>query len=407
MPTTLIDTPVYLHVDAGGSSLDTNLLGATTQHTYDAQLATATIEYAEDPGSPPYNTPIQVFAGTGAHNAVRFTGRFKRKRFNLWPQTYSMVCKGVLSYAKEYQQQQRDSDLNGLGTNGLVLPEILGTTIAATDNVDPSGWSVPPTDQNIIKAVLASVPQLSGLYNPADIGGTGRHFGVLSLANLTWRNRQDALSYCLQFDQVCLGYRLYELRTGRIVRTQIYGYPSQTADQLFTQGVDIFELGVDRDVDDLINAMLVHGFQLGGTSLAIRALEQASNPLQPYAGPGDQVYSDTFDNALIEQPEPGGANFLSAREVAQWKLTERNKERVGLRLVTYLDAPVSPGRSIAVNAPNAGVTEAVWVRGVTCTVRTNPQAFIVQYDGDGGGIFNPDGSDVDAWGNPYVLPPAA
>ena len=387
MATSLVYTPVDLDVQMAGSGLNTNLLGATITLSFDQGVSSATLEYAFDPGTPPYNSQVVLTGGTGINDIVRFTGRLKRKRYNLWPPSYSLICRGMLSLADEWKQPNGDTDLAGspdYGIGGLSLPGLLS---APAGNLDYQNWPTPPTDQNIIIAALNQVPGLSALFDTADIGGTGYFFPWLD--QMLWKARTSALAYIQQLDQTCLGYRLYELGSGRIIRTQIYGYPNNVSDpptadhQDFTEGVDIWDLTADRGIENLINGALVHGYNWGGDAGALltRYLNQESNDFQPSTEP----HLAEFSHPLIGQATTGPGPFLSAQEVAEWQTTEGNKEAVTSQLVTFRDTPIMPGRTITINSPNGGISQPMWVRAVHLTWRTNPVLFQQQFDVTGGG----------------------
>ena len=359
-----------------------NAIGATVVLGLDVTVASATVELTENP-LVSQNSDIVIVAGTGPHNVQRFQGRVKRTRANLWPHTFSLICRGRLSLAAEYKQAVGatlpDFFISALNSR---IP-IVGVSMADILN------GADPTDENYVLGVLNMVPGLN--VDPADIHGTGHLFGLAASRELLWAPHVSALAQCQKLDEVSLGYRLFEGPSGRIFRTQVYGYPTTSADATFTEGVDVLEASGERSIEDLINASYVQGYIFGANPGLIGSYIQESNDFQPE----DDPHIDPFSSTLIEDNE-------FAAEVAQWRLTERNRETVDVQLVTFRDDLLLPGRTIAVNLPHANVTEPVWIQHVEIEVRASPILFQQTIRGTGGGRASDDNDGAGSYTPPNV-----
>lgn len=370
----------YLTVSTDDDEPVPYVMDATIIYGLDLTVATATVTCSQDPGLP-NNTWINVTAGAGLFNQLRFRGLFRRRRVALWPHTFTMQLTGSLSLAARFQQAAGlgiPSFINErLPVTGLSLFQLLGSqdTPAAETNRRAFLTGQPANDQNIVLAVLTRVPDL--IVDPADIGGTGHVFGSLAWRQLSWTPGQTALAYIQNLDKVCLGYRTFETLGGRVVRRQAFGYPTGDAAWSFTEGVDIWDASGDRSIEQLINSAYVEGYAIGGKPGIISGstIGLQGNDFQP----ANQPYLDTFNSPLIEDTD-------FAQQVAEWRTTEGNRELVEVSLVTFMDYPIEPASTIAVNFPHAGVTEPVWVQRVEIRVSPQPVLFQQNIGGFGGGV---------------------
>lgn len=358
-----LQTP-FISVTAGGNQLD-GVLGATVVMGLDVAVASATVELAENPmiGN---NSEIVIVCGTGPHNVQRFRGLLKRTRSNLWPHSFTLICRGMLSRAAEFKQSVGAAlpsffvqALNSrLPIVGMSMTDILAESEA--------------TDENYVLGVLNRVPGLQ--VDPGDIGGTHHIFGLSASRELLWAPYTSALAQCQKLDEVCLGFRLFEGPSGRIFRTQVFGYPTDRADAQFTEGIDVLEATGERSIEDLINASYVEGYIFGGEPGLIGAYVAEENDFQS----SDNPYIDPFSSPLIE-------DNTFAELVARWRLGERNRETVDISLVTFRDDLLIPGRTITVDLPHANVQEPVWIQHIEIQVRANPILFQQTIRGLGGG----------------------
>jgi hypothetical protein len=399
-----------------------HVLRAHITYGLDIGVAQATVELTEVPIINDYSkfSNVQIFCDAGNSGApasppLRFTGLYLRTEATLNPHVFKLVCAGMLYLAQQYKQA---SFINAYPytDNTVIAPTFVRQfgipvgmypwqNLAFLSNLPPSvdttkfnfvlDSATAPTDQQYILAVLSMVPNL--VVEPADIGGTGKLFGVLGYLDLVWPPYRSALEQIQLLDQVCLGYRLFESLAGRIVRSQIFGYPSSVSDTSFTEGIDIWAGQGSRSVEHLINGVLVEG----NASPVINEgmifdYVQQSNPFQPATNP----VVEQFQSSLIETSSiliAGGQNVnaLSTYDVALWRLAEGNRELVNYTLTTFRDDLLFPGRSIALNAPHMDITEPVWMQHVDITIDSDPVLFEQTITGLGGGIagFGPGAAD--------------
>ncbi len=379
-----------------------NVLGINIVYGYDVGTASATVELSERPAFIPANySVVNIYCDAGPSIAgwpggtptlyghpLRFSGIFLRTEATLYPHIFSMVCRGNLYRADQFRQSMYaglPATLLAQHLKDLLQFSILGQRL--TDLLNGAS----PTDQNIVLSILNTVPGLN--VNAADIGGTGRIFGTVNAREFAWPPYRSALEMIQQFDQVCLGYRTYETLGGRIVRSQIFGYPNAgPAQTQFTEGLDIWEGRGTRTVEPLINAVYVEGAAVpqAGAGL-IYGFIQGANPLQPLP------VVEQFSSSWIEGPsstgdpnDPSGISSpgqpLNAIDVALWKLSERNRELVNIQFTTFRDDLLLPGITIAVNSPLMAVQEPVWLQRVEIRMTSNPVLFQQTLYGIGGGI---------------------
>lgn len=399
--TPMISVVVTDKATGGIYSLQSQVLSVDITYGLDIGISSATVELTENPRAPNNSLSeyslVQIYAGVDPqgpnYRALRFTGILLRIEANLWPHTYSLVCRGMLYYAQQFQQPFGEGWDQATSKLGLPFGRAM-TTFTWTDGSVIQGIldTATGSDQEIIQSVLATVPNLAPFLDNVNINGTGKRFGVISYLLMFWPPYRTALEYAQQFDQVCLGYRLYESLGGKIHRDIIYGYPSSIADTTFTEGIDIWEGKGTRSVEQLVNASFVEGAVAPGNSItAAFAFVQSSNPFQPSTAPtfsegfpqptpGWNPIADRFQSPLIETSDlmiAAGENVdaLSANDVARWRLSERNRELVNTSFVTFRDDLLFPGRTIAVNTPHMAVTEPQWLQRVNIRAQSKPPLF--------------------------------
>lgn len=398
------------------TTVDVQLLGATVTYGLDLGVSSASIELTADPLIAKYSKiEIWIDAVPKTSPTLRFTGLFLRTDANLWPHSYTMVCKGLLYLAQQYQQPlwigMPPSERANVNKFLPVGQYLFDYTEDDNDHTVTPGLigGVSGTDQQIIRAILHKVsgtyPQLQ--FNDGDIEGTNNEFGLFSAKEMVWPPYRTALEMIQMFDQVCLGFRLHESLGGVIRRTKILGYPTGPADAEFTEGIDIWEGRGSRSVEQLCNSCYVEGATIGGfidangnTQRLIWAFLQSSNPFQPSGGfdPNSDFQSDDwhpvadqFRSPLIETSQllinaGQNVNGLSADDVAAWRLSERNRELVTTSFVTFRDVSLFPGRTITVNSPHMAVTEPQWLQRVEVRVQAQPVLFQQTLWTIGGGV---------------------
>jgi hypothetical protein len=380
------------------------ILSATITYGLDVGVSSATIEFTADPNINKYSV-IQIFCDAVPRNTptLRFTGLYLRTEANLWPHSFSVICKGMLYLAQQYQQPfyigKSPVEIAAVA-KGLPVGQLMISVYDQSGNLLSPGLvdAISATDQDIVRAVLHQVPGLA--FNDGDIGGTGRFFGIFAGKDLVWPPYRTALEQCQLMDSVSLGFRLYESLGGVIRRDQIYGYPTGDADAQFIEGINIWEGKGSRSVEQLCNASYVEGATVGSfdsngdPTRLIYAFLQQSNPFQPSAGfeqAGWNPIADQFKSPLIETNNSMiavGVNTtgLSADDVARWRLSERNRELVNTTFVTFQDYLLFPGRTITVNTPHMAVTEPQWLQRVEVRVQAEPVLFQQTVYTIGGGL---------------------
>jgi hypothetical protein len=246
----------YAEVRVGGTTVTIGIRSVDISMGLDVSFATATVEFYENPMIS-QGTEVQIICGAGPFNASRFRGIVRRTRSNLWPHTFSLIVQGMLSLADKYKQSvmagQPSFITQRLPYAGLSIFDIMGQLVDSSDS-EAVAAAIPDlqsTDENYIRAVLSYVPGLN--VDPADIQGTGHVFGTAAWRDLSWPPYVAALAQCRKLDEVSLGYRLFESLNGRVMRTQVYGYPNNVSDVTFTEGVDVLTAVGDRSIEDLFN----------------------------------------------------------------------------------------------------------------------------------------------------------
>jgi hypothetical protein len=260
---------------------------------------------------------------------------------------------------------------------------LLFTNIAVPNPVVNGLLPAPSGDAQAIIAMLDLVRPLGLHFEPADIGGTSAVFGTIVPLDFIWPPYQSVLQMIHKFDEICLGFRTYETFGGRIVRSQIFGYPYGDPDVIFTEGVDIMEGSEgERDVLQLCNAAFVEGAALpDGASGLINHYLQQSNPFQSSGMP----IVDQFGSGWIEASDLVVNAGLSAAAVAAWRLSERNRELVTGRWLTFRDDLLFPGHVMQVLSPHTGVTENIWMQRIEIRMVAEPISWVTTINGLGGG----------------------
>lgn len=278
---------------------------------------------------------LAVTMGSGTNNVLSGTGQiYESDHLNSGP-TFELVGRGPLFKAQRYRNNQ---------IGGLTLTDLTGG---------------PATDEVIVKAVL----DIAGVsYNPANIGGTGLQRGALAPAAYTWKQGETALDYLNRITKASLGWRLVETIGGDVVRVQVFGRPSSTAQFSLEQGVDIFSGGHTQfDAFGHYSAVTVTGYDYGNGNGAVTY----SWPIPIPAGTDAYAYSSEMIERGYESDSGGG---VSAATVAlSFVLPE--VDRVAIRvsgIKTPRDDLFEPGQTHQINADWLGLDhELLWCMAVT------------------------------------------
>lgn len=395
----------------------------------DAATSSCTLELSDNPNVPGVPTSnvgeyslIRVYcsggstvgnpyndSGTAQYNfngiPLRFTGILLRIEASLWPPTYTLVCRGMLYMAS----QLRIPPFLIPGTTTVIPAAILENIpigILLYTNINTQNPVVngllpgPSTDVAAITAILQLVvaaavqAKIPGglIFNPADILGVNSIpgntavFGNVVPLEFLWAPYRSAADIINQFDQICLGFRTHDKYSGKIGRSQIFGYPAAASFAQFTEGIDVWEgSSGSRSIEQLCNASFVEGSAVpSGFTGIINAYVQESNPFQPTSLP----VIEQFSSPWIEASNLIVTGGLNANDVANWRLTERNRELVTGQWITYRDDILFPGQTVNVNSPHTAVTENVWIQRVQVKLTADPVSFTQTFAGLGGGDPN-------------------
>jgi hypothetical protein len=392
----------YLSATLGGSALS-HVLSARCSFGFDMQVSEAVVYVPVNPspGTQLYDANMVLALGAGTNNVTRFNGLFRRYDYTLYPRAIGLVCFGHLVRAQQYENNDEGAGSPG----GLDLIDLLGTG---------SG-----TDQAIVQAVLAKVPNLS--FSNANIGGTSVVFGgqvtTLSPSPFLWRNGQNpsikvdvggkgetALDYIQRIDAVSAVYtnstspagfyRTYEQVGGTIRRALLGSRPRNTADFTFTEGVDI-ESGTGSREYPVGNRVYVQGYDYAGRSghgmgpvsnIASTTI-QSSNPFMP----STEKHTYTFSSPLIERGlEADAGSGISCERIANALMLDVNRETVRATFTTPRDDLIGPGNTVLVQAAGGtvdrlGIGENLWVIHVDVSVGEDGR-FSQQLQCLGGGL---------------------
>lgn len=319
---------------------------------------------------------LAVTMGSGTNNVLSGTGQlYEGDYLNTGP-SFELVARGPLFKTQRYRNNQ---------SGGLTLADLTGG---------------PATDEAIVKAVLDTV---GVSYDPANIGGTGLQRGTLASAAYTWRQGETALDYLNRLGKASLGYRLVETIGGDVVRVQVFGRPSSTAQFSLEQGVDIFAGGHTQfDAFGHYSAVTVNGYDYGDGNGAV----SYSWPIPIPAGTDIYVYSSDMIERAYESDSRGG---VSASNVA-FNFVLPEVDRIAIRvsgIKTPRDDLFEPGQTHQLNADWLGLdNELLWCMAVTRECDDKWFTQTTEYIGGGtatDGFEQPPGRST----FPFALPPRA
>lgn len=256
-------------------------------------------------------------------------------------------------------------------------------------NTVPGGTDFAPaggpfiSDQAMVQQVLTTcgVP-----YTAGNIGGTGKALGStwvdfgdpLTPSPFTWAEHQSGLDFIEQLDAASvpdthptlgpLGrYRTLETLNGVIHRSAYSTVPETSTPFTFTEGVDVFDARITRDVASAANRVVVTGAPAAISSglLPAALTFTVSNPTAPYLPPGlpngpegFPAVTATFGSPLLEKEtiaEPG--NVLACQAVADFLLPEYNCAIDTLEFSTPRDDYLGIGQTIHLDSARLGLTD--------------------------------------------------
>lgn len=332
MTVTIFSPQMSVEINGGSRA---GLIRARVESSFSSPTTRAVVTFLEDPGWG-QGDDLDVFMGNGTTNGQRFHGSIYQGDYtNSGGGTVELVAYGPMLRVQKFRNPY---------PKGLSLMQLTGG---------------PATDELIARAVLevVGVP-----FNSGNIGGTGITRGALAAIGYTWKPGESALAYLDRLAKASLGYRMIESTDGQIYRTQILGQAGDS-EMSFTEGQDIFEGGhTSRSTLERYTAWNVQGFDYGNGLGPV----SFSDPTDPGA---QEVF--THQSEMIERgsnSDPGGG--ITCEQVLDYVRSETDHEIVKLSgLSTPRDDIIGPGQTHSVNSGLLGVSQSLWVMGVSieCT----------------------------------------
>lgn len=342
----------YLSVTLNGTVL-TNVRSARVSLGFDQAISEASVVLAAEPaGSGTYDDDVSISMGAGPNNVLRFSGLFKQYDRTLWPRSVTLIARGRLSKAAEFKNTYTIAEaaaLQSSGIPGVTASELLGVATA--------------TDQTLVFAALQRVDGLD--VDPANIGGTGTDLGGLPPDALAWGYDETALSFIQKIDSSSQGFRTFESIGGTIYRAQIAGWPgaSGTEDFTFTEGLDISDGRSTRTILEQRDTARVDGYDYGiGAGTITFSSTPTSNP---------KVIQ--FSTSLAGHINSGAGIGFACEDIANYLLSEWDRELVRITLTTPRDDVIGPGQTHLVTTASGipdrfGTAEPMWVQHVEISV---------------------------------------
>jgi hypothetical protein len=365
MPTTVRTTQlgVYIH-DGVDWQYDATAYAASCSFGFDQRYAEATVRRTGGGViDVHYWSPIEIRMGTtpGLGEAVRFSGYVVPVDNALYPIEGVLNCKGRLYRAAFVRNNEP------------------GGTALAEEGLGE-------TDEAMVQVVLnaCAVPVVA-----TNIGGTGKALGsiyvdldnLLAAGPFTWAEQQSGLDFIEQLDAVSVPddasgrFRTFETLAGEVFRTKLATTPTATPDFTFTEGVDVLEARITRDVAGAANRVVVTGAPTPGNvevpagsftaTVGAQCRFTAATAFAPYlppdlpAGPeGFASVTQTFSSPMIEKGENADdGDVLSCEAVAQFLLAEYNCALDTLEFSTPRDDLLGPGQTIHLHSPRLAITD--------------------------------------------------
>ena len=351
----------YMLVQDNGVTLP-HPTSARVQVGYHIQYAQADVSFMSLSSLPqPWDVITIVMGASEASAQLRFTGFYICPTYGYYPQSIKLTCWGKLGRASQ-QYHSGDTDMS----HNLSAPNGHGATdqaLVATLLADAGLCSYPTT----------GYPQTN---IPAGIGGTGRILGTISQsAGFAADTSTSGLDFINKLDQICLGYKTWDLADGSIVRQPVTAVPGAIGTQnwTFTEGLDIVKGSNTQDITSAKNMAVVTGWTgiKNGNTWPVQ-IKQANASLM---FGGNQWYSQvSMSSAMIEwdldsRRIANNGQGLAADAVANWLLQEQNRWIENLTLNTPRDDMILPNQTILVNSPTRlGVDRVYYVKGTDCQI---------------------------------------
>jgi hypothetical protein len=312
-----------------------HVLGVTTARGLAQELATCDITVPYPcPAFVKHFSHVQVLIGVepsflnAPHTGLveRFVGYVINPGQQLWPGQLVIHCEDTLALAK-YSYTAEEMDLSG------------------------------DDDSTAVRRILQGCGYPDSLL---DIGaGTGKALGDVDEANLRWELGQTGLEKIQEIDSVSLGWRTWATVGGRIQRTKISTNPNtQTQLWWFNEGVDVLEGSASSEIKDAKNEITVSGWDGNAKT----------DPLDESVDPFDWHTNSYWVRFLFLKAQAASAGRLSAKEVAEYILSQLQQMIVTVNFSTHLDTLFQGTEVIGLTSKRLEVSQRFWVQSVQLEV---------------------------------------
>lgn len=305
------------------------VLEATTTRGLDQDLANADI-------SIPYPMPdsvrtwsnVVILAGTNDDDYVeRFTGYVVGPGASFAPGTDTIHCEDALALAK-YTFTPNEMNLAN------------------------------ETDTSAIYRILTE----GCGYSPTllDLGdGTGKILGDIDDANLFWEEGTNALEKIQEIDKISLGWRTFADTSGRILRRYIDTDPNVDSELYwFYEGVDMLDGSMTSEIKDAKQEITISGW---GDIKHTASVNPEDNPFDPYK-------NSYWIRFKMLQRQATDAGILSTQEVAEYILSQLNRNIIRVTFSTHLGIPFLTQEVIGCSSLRLRVDQRFWVQSVQLSV---------------------------------------
>lgn len=187
----------------------------------------------------------------------------------------------------------------------------------------------------------------------ADIKGLNVQLTDFDDVTLVWDVGQTALEVIQQIDSASMGYRTYCDAGGRVKRTLVPTDPNtQGAFWQFAEGVDILDGSEQSEIKDAKNEITVTGFDA-----TWRATLTADED------PFDWRHNSYWIHFAWLRDHVGGG-FLNPTQVAEYILSQLNKNILKVTFSTHLMMLFNGVEVIKITSPKLEVDQKFWVQSV-------------------------------------------
>jgi hypothetical protein len=387
---------------AGGPVTIDHVLSARVSYGFDMRTGECRLVLPLKPDCT-YDDELTVAMGAGGASGtdapiVRFVGLIRDVVYQDGASTVTLVARGYLTRAIEYENGDETVYDPWSGAGGLLIPDLVGTLTGAPAAIV----------QSVLE--LASVP-----YTPANISGSGVVYGGgLSPLPFLWRSGgsgpntvpmpqeqgESAMSYIERYDAIDAEidapntggrYRTFETLAGDVFRVRVGGRPQADPDFTLTEGVDVLGGNFTRSISQTHNRFVVKGQDRGQGFGALNFVIDGSNDFQPAGSKHTyQFGSDMVERANNDAADTGqAATGMSCETLATALELEYNRELVSGWVETFRDDAFGIAQTHLVQGGPGGtvgalgLAENVWVQSLEISVDERGFTQRVSYLGGG------------------------